>query len=169
MDSTRQSPGELFLTNAGISKEDCFRLARSLGEGPDPLIPTPLQGGNSYTLHSGDIVVQFRAQPLDLEVLTKAREIHGTKYVFPMECVQSKPFYVYITRYGRLSCIAPDFRRSIPAQKTAVVDLALFLARSCEHPQVTMDVEFETIKRFLESCCVRWKRLIKAGFEAEIW
>ena len=83
---TRESPGERFLVRAGIAKEECHAIAKSL-TASDKVCPTPLQGGNSYSVRGGNTVVQFRAEPFDLRVHDKAMEIYGTKYVRPSDYV----------------------------------------------------------------------------------
>ena len=148
---TRESPGERFLVRAGISKEECHVIAKSV-TASDEVFPTPLQGGNSYSVRSGNTVVQFHAEPFDLPIHDKAMEIHGNKYVLPITCKQSQPFYVYTTPYGGLSCTAKEFRKSLSAQKRAVSDLAMFLSQSCESPQDVMDIKLDAIKTFLKSC-----------------
>ena len=145
------SPGEQFLNSAGISKEECHLIAEDLTSSDD-IAPIRHQGGLSYTLRGGDIVVQFRAAQLDLSIHAKAMVIHGTRYILPITCKQSAPFYVYTSPYGGRSCCAEEFRVSVPAQKNAITDLATFLAQSCQHPVDHMDVKLDLIKRFLTDC-----------------
>jgi hypothetical protein len=147
-----KSPGDIFLDRAGISKEECFRIARSLSPEPDLIKPTAVQGGQSYNLQSGETIIQFRAKALEIGVLDKAREIFGNKYVLPVHCVQSEPFYVYTSPYGGLPCSTLAFRETVSAQKIAIADLALFLVRCFEYQQSEMELKFETIKQFLEDC-----------------
>jgi hypothetical protein len=129
-----------------------FPHRRSLSSGPDLIKPTAVQGGQSYNLQSGETIIQFRAKPLETHVLNKAREIFGNRYVLPIHCVQSEPFYVYTSQYGSLPYSTPAFRESVSAQRIAVADLASFLVRCFEHQQSKMELEFETINQFLEDC-----------------
>jgi hypothetical protein len=146
-----ECPGEKFLARAGISKEDCRSIAKSL-TGSSDIATVPLQGGRSYTVQGGHIVVQFRSDPIDLRIHEQATKIHGTKCILPITCQQSAPFCVYTSPYGGRSCCAKEFRVSVVAQKTALKDLAKELAQSCEHPVEHMDIKLDVIESFLNEC-----------------
>jgi hypothetical protein len=98
MSSLMPSPGEQFLARAGISKEECHVIAKSLAASDD-ISPVRQQGGLSYTVRGGDVIVQFRAAPIDLRAHAKAMEIHRTKYVLPVMCKQSAPFSSILSPY----------------------------------------------------------------------
>jgi Phosphotransferase enzyme family len=72
--------------------------------------------------------------------------------VLPITCKQSEPFHVYVTPYGGRPCCAKEFRVNLAAQKNALRDLAIVLAQSCEFPVEEMDINLDTIKRFLQDC-----------------
>jgi hypothetical protein len=102
-------------------------------------------------MQGGGVMVQFREEPIDLEIHEKAMKIHKA-YVLPITGKQSEPFYVYVVPYGGRPCCAKEFRVNQAAQKNALLDLAIFLAQSCEYPVHEMAISLDTIKRFLEDC-----------------
>jgi hypothetical protein len=73
-------------------------------------------------------------------------------YVLPITCIQSKPFYIYVTPYSGRSCCAKEFCVNQATQKNALRDLAIFLAQSCKYPVHEMGINLNTIKRFSEDC-----------------
>ena|SRR5947207_1640318 len=146
-----RSPEEEFLAKAGLSKRECHGIAKYL-TGSNDISAVPLQGGRSYTVRGGDIVVQFRSEPLDLSVHEKAAKIYGTRYVLPIMCRQVSSFYVYTSPYGGKSCCAKEFRVNVAAQKTALRDIATLFAQACTHPVDHMDVQLNMIEVFLKDC-----------------
>jgi hypothetical protein len=142
--------GEEYLARVGISKEECHAIAKSL-TGSTDVFPVRFQGFNSYTIQGGAVVVQIRMEPLELETLERAMKIHKT-YVLQTTCKQTEPFYVYVTPYGGRPCCAKEFRVNRAAQKTALRDLAVFLAQSCQYPVTEMGFSLDTIKEHLELC-----------------
>ena len=142
--------GEEYLARVGISKEECHTIAKSL-TGSTDVFPVRFQGYNSYTIQGGAVVVQIRKEPLELETLERAMKIHKP-YVLPITCRQTEPFYVYVTPYGGRPCCAKEFSVNRAAQKTALRDLAVFLAQSCEYPVTEMWFSLDTIKEHLELC-----------------
>lgn len=103
-------------------------------------------------MQGGGVVVQFREEPIDLEIHEKAMKIHKA-YVHPITCKQSEPFYVYTAPYAGRPCCAKAFRVNQAAQKNALRDLALFFAQSCEYyPVQEMGISLHAFKRFLDYC-----------------
>jgi len=92
------SSGEEFLARAGISKEECHAITKSM-TGSNDIFPVYYQIMQSYTMQGGAVVVQFREKPIDLEIHETAMEIHKA-YVLPITCKQSELFYIYVTPYG---------------------------------------------------------------------
>ena len=142
--------GEDFLARVGISKEECVVITKTL-TGSNDTFPVHYQGMQSYTMQGGGVVVQFREEPIDLEIHEKAMKIHKA-YVLPITCKQTEPCYVYVTPYGGRPCCAKEVRVNQTAQRNALRDLAIFLAQSCEYPVHEMGISLDTIKRFLEDC-----------------
>ncbi|KAL8346223.1 hypothetical protein RB601_004000 [Gaeumannomyces tritici] len=66
-----------FKENTFVLKEQCNEQARRLAG--RSVTPTPSQGGTSYTLEGGDLVVQFRApnSPLDMGFLPSIKQAYG--------------------------------------------------------------------------------------------
>lgn len=142
--------GEEYLARVGISKEECHAIAKSL-TGSTDVFPVRFQGMQSYTMQGGAVVVQIRKEPMELETLERAMKIHHT-YVLPITCKQIEPFYVYVAPYGGRPCCAKEFRVNRAAQKTALGDLGVFLAQSCQYPVTVMGINLDTIKEHLELC-----------------
>jgi Phosphotransferase enzyme family len=143
-------PGEAFLTRVGISKDECIAIAKSLTASED-IFPVYFQGMQSYTMQGGSVVVQFRREPIDLDIHDKAMAIHGA-YVPPITCKQTEPFYVYVTPYGGTPCCAKEFRFNLDAQKNAIKDVAILLAQSCRHPVKQMGISLDEITQYLKKC-----------------
>jgi len=139
---------EEYLARVGISKEECHAIAKSL-TGSTDVFPVRYQGFNSYTIQGGAVVVQIRKEPLELETLERAM---NKPYVLQTTCKQTEPFYVYVTPYGGRPSCAKEFRVNRAAQKTALRDLAVFLAQSCQYPVTEMGFSLDTIKEHLELC-----------------
>ena len=78
--------------------------------------------------------------------------IYGSKYVLPMTCRQTEPFYVYSMtmpdNYGNII----HCEENMLAAKTMMSELALFSSKSCEFPQKEMDIELDAIKMVLDKC-----------------
>jgi hypothetical protein len=147
-------PGSRFLSKSGISREVCHTIAKSLSLA-DHVSPTPVQGTNSYTLRGGKLVVQFRSVPVDLRIHNKAMEVHGSRYVPPITCMQSEPFYVYTSPYrGKAHSEYGISNITLAVRKNTVVDLAIFLAQSCHHPVDSdrMGIKMDVIESFLHDC-----------------
>jgi hypothetical protein len=142
--------GDEFLARAGISKEECHAITKSL-TGSNDVHPVRFQGMQSYTMQGGAVVVQFRKEPMELETHETAMKIHK-RYVLPITCKQTEPFYAYVAPYGGTPCCAKEFRVNRAAQKTALQDLADFLAESCEFRVTEMGIRLDTIKKHLELC-----------------
>jgi hypothetical protein len=114
-----------------------------------------VQGANSYTLRAGELVIQFRSVEVDLSVHNKAIEIHGSKYVPPITCVQLEPFYVYASPYrGKSHCEQGISSITLSTRENTVVDLATFFAQSCHHPvgHDQVDIKLDIIESFLQDC-----------------
>src|SRR5436305_7280993 len=147
-------PESRFLTKSGISREVCHDIAKSLSS-TDHVIPTPVQGANSYTLRVGDLVMQFRSAEVDLSIHNKAMKVHGSRYVPFIKCKQSKPFYVYTSPYrGKSHSEHGISSISFSIRKNTVIDLAIFFAQSCHHPVNSdrMGIKMNVIESFLLDC-----------------
>jgi hypothetical protein len=128
------SPESGVLSKSGISKEGCHVIAKSMSPSND-VIPTAVQGANSYTVRAGELVVQFRSAEVDLRVHNKAMEIHGSAYVPPITCIQSDPFYVYTSPYrGKSHCEQGISNITLSIRRNTIIDLATFFVQSCHHP-----------------------------------
>lgn len=79
--SLDESIAEFFAEHRLVTREQCDERALALVGGP--IAPVPIQGSFSYTVAAGEgpssKIVQFRGpeSPLDLEVVDKAKRIHG--------------------------------------------------------------------------------------------
>jgi hypothetical protein len=147
-------PKSRFLSKSGISKEECHVIAKSLTSSND-VIPTAVQGANSYTVRAGELVVQFRSAEVDLRIHNKAIEIHGSAYVPPIKYIQSDPFYVYTSPYrGKSHCEHGISNITLSIRRNTIIDLATFFAQSCHHPvdHNQMDLKLEIIESFLQDC-----------------
>ena len=66
-----------FDENTSVTREQCDEQAQQLAG--RSVTPTPSQGGTSYTIEVGDVVVQFRApnSPLDMDLLWGIKQAYG--------------------------------------------------------------------------------------------
>src|SRR5271156_3402196 len=122
-------------------RKQCRQIAIRLTSSAQ-LIRSPFSDRDTYTVLGGNTFVLFRTEPLDYQ--EKAMRIYGSKYVPPMTCRQTEPFYVY-------SMTMPDnygdiihCEENVLAAKTMMSELALFSSKS-EFPQREMDIELDAI------------------------
>lgn len=90
---------DFFLIHTDASREECDEIADSLLQ--STILPVPIQGCFSYTVANHAQLVQFRASvsPLDIAVLERAREIHGSlvpRTLSHGKIGRDKPLSVYI-------------------------------------------------------------------------
>lgn len=152
--SASPRPVSRFLSKSGISKEECDVIAKSLSSSIH-VVPTAVQGANSYTVQGGELVVQFRSAEVDLRVHNKAMEIHGSAYVPPITYVQSDPFYVYTSPYrGKSHSEHGISNITLSIRRNTIIDLATFFAQSCHHTvdHDQMDLKLDIIEAFLQDC-----------------
>lgn len=87
-------------THSSTTRSECDSLAQSLLHSPT-ISPVPIQGSFSYTVASPSQLAQFRSptSPLDVEVLRRARSIHGSLVAdttFHGQIGQERPLLVYV-------------------------------------------------------------------------
>lgn len=85
--SLNNSIATFLSSQTDTTREECDGLAQSLLHSPT-ISPVPIQGSFSYTVvASHSQLAQFRSpdSPLDVEVLRRAREIHGREIVAKTE------------------------------------------------------------------------------------
>lgn len=97
--SLNNSIATFLSSQTDTTREECDLLARSLLS--DTISPVPIQGSFSYTVADHSRLAQFRTpgSPLDVEVLRRARSIHGSLVAdttFHGQIGQERPLLVYI-------------------------------------------------------------------------
>jgi hypothetical protein len=148
-------PDQYFLSKLPLSSDQCHDMAQTLSTSTsDDIEPVPVQGANSYTVRVGkELVIQFRLEPVDLRIKNLATEIHGTKYIVPPTLLQSDPFYAYSSPYrGKTYCEQGILKVTLAAQKRTLTDLGKFFAQSCYDTRDVMDVNMDTLERYLVDC-----------------
>lgn len=97
--SLTNSIATFLLNHTDTTQEECDSLARSLLS--DTISPVSIQGAFSYTVADHSRLAQFRTpdSPLDVEVLRRARSIHGSLIADTISHGQigkERPLLVYI-------------------------------------------------------------------------
>lgn len=73
---SRYQIGRFFRENAPVTQQQCDEMAQLLTG--QSVTPTSCQGGTSYTVEAGDVVVQFRApkSALDMDLLRSIEQAY---------------------------------------------------------------------------------------------
>lgn len=149
---SRYQIGRFFRENAPVTQQQCDAMAQQLTG--QPITPTSCQGGTSYTVEAGQVVVQFRLpnSPLDMELLqsvehayqgfTPRHEYQGQLdelHVYTMNNIGGTCMYLarnelQSNNYHLLQCTINDYARLDTLSRQAKVMANLTAADSSPRP-----------------------------------
>ncbi|KAI1261959.1 hypothetical protein F5Y18DRAFT_400249 [Xylariaceae sp. FL1019] len=134
---SRMQIGAFFQANAPITQEECNEEAQRISG--QPVSPTACQGGSSYTVDAGKVVVQFRKpnSALDMDMMEYIEQAYSGFAPRHRYCGLFHNLYVYtMSHMGGVSMYlarAHLQRNNCELMRNTIVDYARFFASAYNH------------------------------------